>query len=73
MEFAIQLVMMSDIRFEAIVFLVTGCLVYLIDYKMFRQIPTHHREAMFTRAIASVYVIGSVVVFIGVQLVSWFS
>jgi len=72
MDFAIQLVLMSDIRFETSVFLITGLLVYLVEYRMFRHMPSHHREASATKAIAYVYVIGSIVVFLGLQCLSWF-
>jgi len=73
MDFVIQLLLMSDANLIASIFLITGILVYFVDYKLFKKKPGNHREASFSRATAYVYVIGSTAVMVGLQVMNLLS
>ncbi len=73
MDFVIQLFLMSDANLVALIFLITGVVVYFVDYKMFKQKSANYREAKFSRGAAYVYILGGAVLMMGLRVVDWLS
>lgn len=68
----ISLFLMSDVRLVTATFLLTGIVVYLVEYREFRSKTANQREARFTKLVSHTYIWGSVGVIIGVQVLGWF-
>lgn len=72
MDTVISLFLMSDVRLIAFTFVLTGIIIYFVDYKSFRSKTANRREARFTKVISHTYVWGALLVIALVQVLGWF-
>ena len=71
MDMVISLFLMSDVQLIALTFLLTGVVIYLVDYKSLRTKSANQREARFAKGASHAYIWGSLAVIIGVQVLGW--
>lgn len=72
MNFRISYMMLGDIRLFEVAFFLVGLLIHFADYKYFKDQKGYHREAVFSHVVSRLFIYGSIVVFVGLQILNWF-
>lgn len=71
MSFEFPYAMLGDVRvFEATVALV-GLSIYFVDFKYFKDQQEYHREAMFSRLFYRLYIYGTILSFVTLEILNW--
>lgn len=72
MDFQFAYFMLGDSRLFVFAFFLVGLAIYFVDFKYFKDQEGYQREATFSRMISRLYIYGSILVFVSLEIMNMF-
>jgi len=62
-----------NLRSAIVLFLLIGLLMYVVDYRHFKNKQAYAKEATFSKVASYIYIFGGIAALVALQIISWFS